>query len=461
MKKYDSIAIGTGSVMSIVSQVLREDPEKDIAVIEKDAPGGICLTRGCIPSKMILYPAEIVKHVKDAGKFGIDVDLNDIDKEGIMERMGEHVDEESGSIGHNLKHSDDLDFYHETGTFVDDYTLEVGGEVIKGDKIFICSGSEPLIPPIDGLESVDYLTSEELLRIEDFPESIIIIGGGYIAAEYGFFLSMMGTDVTIVGRNPQFVPDEEPKISEVLEKKLSEHMDIYTGHEAVKVREKKGKKGVMAKDRGGKKKTFKGDDLLMATGRKSNAEYLQPEKSGIETDERGWIRVNEHLETSKENIWALGDAVGKYLFKHVANYEAEIAYSNAFEEEKRSVDYHAVPHAVFTYPEVASVGMKEEEAREEHDVLVGYHSYEDTAKGMAMKAEDYFVKVIVEKNTYRILGAHIVGPQASTLIQEIVNLMYAGNQNIHPIYRGMHIHPALSEVVEKAFYNLHSHEHHH
>lgn len=154
----------------------------------------------------------------------------------------------------------------------------------------------------------------------------------------------------------------------------------------------------------------------------------------------------------------LGDANGKFMFKHKANYESRIVFYNAFLGKKVKVDYHAIPNAMFVYPEVASVGLREEEAAEKYDILVGYNWYESTAKGEAMMVKDYFVKVIVEKDSYRILGAHIIGPYASVLLQEIVNLMYTHDQSVMPIYNGMHIHPALSEVVEGVFYNLHDPE---
>ncbi|MFW6040754.1 MAG: dihydrolipoyl dehydrogenase [Thermoplasmatota archaeon] len=461
MKEYDVIAIGTGSVMSIIGQILTENQDLNVAVIENNKPGGICLTRGCIPSKMLLYPAEIVSHIRDAKKFGVDVDIKNINFEKIIKRMKDHIQRESQMIGDNLKKSNEIDFYHSNGEFIDDYTLQVNNKKIKGNKILICSGSRPFIPPIEGLDDVRYLTSETLLDIGKLPESIVVIGGGYIAAEYGYFLSMMGAKVTIIGRNTQFVPEEEPEISDVLREKLSSIMEIYTGYEVRKCKNKNGKKKVIGVNSKGEKISVESEEILMATGRRSNSDILKPEKSGIVTDDKGWIKVNRYLRTSKKNIWAMGDAIGKHMFKHVANYEAELVYFNAFKGEKRSVDYHAVPHAIFTYPEVASVGMNEKEAKRNHELLVGYQSYSDTTKGQAMMAEDYFVKVLVDKNDYKILGAHIVGPQASILIQEIVNLMYTSDQNITPIFRGMHIHPSLSEVVERAFFNLHPHAHQH
>jgi dihydrolipoamide dehydrogenase len=193
---------------------------------------------------------------------------------------------------------------------------------------------------------------------------------------------------------------------------------------------------------------------LIAAGRVSNTDILHPERANIQTDKRGWITVNQHLQSSQPNIWAFGDANGRYLFKHVANYESLIVYFNAVLKRDSTVDYHAIPHAVFTHPEIASVGLRENEAIEQlgkDNILIGYHRYQDTAKGEAMNVKDYFVKVIVMKESLKIVGAHIIGPHASVLIQEIVNLMYTPNQSAAAIINGMHIHPALNEVVERAF----------
>ncbi len=459
MKEYDLIVIGTGSGMSVVTRVLQDDPALDIAVIENEAPGGICLTRGCIPSKMLLYPAEVIDHINSSDRFGIDARVDSIDFKYVMDRMRSHIRPQSENIGNNLEKSRDLDFYHTTAKFVDDYVLDVGDQRIKGDKIILGIGSRVFVPAIKDLEKVGYLTSKTLLDLEELPKSVGVIGGGYIAAEYGYFLSMMGADVTIIGRNPQFVPSEETEVSDVLKKKLSRHMDIITSYGVTKVGKKSGKKVIVAED-GEEKKVVRCEEILLATGRRSNADLLDPGKSGIETDEKGWIKVDETLETSKPDIWALGDATGEHMFKHVANHEAQVVHENAFGNGVMRTDYHAVPHAVFTHPQVASVGLKEEEAKKIYDTLIGYYPFEQTAKGSAMDIKDYFVKVIVEQETYRILGAHIVGPQASVLIQEIVNLMYTTEQSAAPIYRGMHIHPSLSEVVQRAFSNLHSHDHH-
>jgi dihydrolipoamide dehydrogenase len=291
-----------------------------------------------------------------------------------------------------------------------------------------------------------------------------VIGGGYIAAEYGFFLAAMGAEVTILGRNPQFLPDEEPEISHVAKKHLEGGLRIETNHEVLEVTRKGGDKRLRARDRSTRKeRTFVADEILVAAGRGPVA-ILHPERAGIRTDAKGWIVTDEYLATSQPNVWALGDATGKFPFKHKANYDAQILYDNLLRGEKRKVDYHAVPHAVFTDPEVASVGLKEAEALSQYgseNLLVGFYQYEDTAKGEAMNVKDYFVKVLVERQGLAILGAHIVGPEASVLIQEVINLMYTPNRSVEPIREGMHIHPALSEVVERACLSLMPPEHYH
>jgi len=466
MKEYDFIAIGTGSAMEIVSAIFQDNPGAKVAVIDKDEPGGICLTRGCIPSKILLYPAEIVRTIEKAGEFGIHTDLKSIDFQAVMNRMRTLIYEDINMIRQGLSGSSNIDYYTSVAEFTAPYTLKVGDSTIMSKTIFLCAGSGPNIPPIGGLENVGYLTSDTILKANQLPETVAIVGGGYIAAEYSHFLSSMGSKVTVIGRNPQFIPAEEPEISALAKRELQRHMDIITNHE-VRSAEKTpaGKKRLIAVDRtNGKEVEVTSDEILLAAGRRPNTDILNPEKSGIKTDEKGWIVVNEYLETSQRNIWALGDANGKHLFKHVANYEAMIVYYNAILKRNLKVDYHAVPHAVFTYPEIASVGLREKEAiatYRKDDVLIGFQRYQDTAKGMAMGLKDYFVKVLVEKNTRKILGAHIIGPHASILIQEIISLMYTPAQSAKPITAGMHIHPALSEVVQRAFSSLMLPEHYH
>ncbi len=471
MKEYDVIAIGSGSSMNIVNAMMQGDRHMRIAVIDKDDPGGICLTRGCIPTKILVYPAEIIRSLDHAKEMGLDIQVKKPNFAKVMKRMRDHIQPDIESIRQGLSHSRNIDYYTDVASFVAPYQLRVGKETITAPMILLCLGSEITIPPIKGLEKAGYLTSDSVLKLKKLPESLLIVGGGYIAAEYGHFFSAMGSKVTIVGRNPRFLPGSEPEVSQVVLKQMRRHMTILTNHEGVEVKKHMlGKKELVAGDRGtGRMVKLSADEIMIASGRGPNTGVLHPERGGIETDEKGWIEVDEHLQTSQPNVWAFGDATGKHLFKHVANYESEVVFNNAVMGKKRKVDYHAVPAAVFTYPEVASVGLRQAEAVAQYGpqrVMVGMYRYEDTAKGSAMASEDHFVKVLVDGETDAILGAHIVGPHASILIQEIINLMYTENRSWRPYRAGMHIHPALNEVVDRAFGTLrpvqaaqHRHEH--
>ena len=458
MKHYDLIVIGTGSAMNLVSPYLEKNPKAKIAVIDKDEPGGICLNKGCIPTKMLLYPADLVRQIENARHFGIEANIEKVRFRSVMERMRAHIFRDMNSIRESLRETEVLDFYEERASFTAPYTLQAGGTRMKGREIFLCTGSKPFIPPIPGLEKAGHLTSDTVLELNELPRRLVIIGGGYIAAEYAHFFSAMGTEVTILGRNQRFLKDEEPEISEIAAAGLGNYVKIYTGAEVVRIKAgENGTKSVTA----GNEITVETDAILVAAGRASNSDILNPEAGGIDTDENGWIRVNGYLETSQPGVWAFGDATGKHLFKHAANYEAEVVYHNAVgagpAASKTSADYHAIPHAVFTYPEIAAVGMGEAEAVEtygEENVIIGAAPYGETGKGAAMglTESEYFVKVLLKNGTGDLLGAHIIGPQASVLIQEIVTCMYTEERR-YP-FSAMHIHPALSEVVDRAFSNL-------
>ncbi|MGA3404884.1 MAG: dihydrolipoyl dehydrogenase [Candidatus Bathyarchaeia archaeon] len=459
MKKYEVIAVGSGSAMNIVDPMLQNDQNLKFAVIDKDEPGGICLTRGCIPSKILLYPADVLRTIERAHEFGIEVEITNVDFAKVMKRMRTLIDHDINMIREGLSNSPNVDYYHAPAKFVDKYTMQVGGETIKGKMIFLCTGSKVLILPIIGLKEVGYHTSDTILHITRLPESIAIVGGGYIAAEYGHFLSSMGSKVTIIGRNKVFLPNEEPEISALVTRELGKHLTILTNQEVREARKTpQGKKQLISVNReNSEQTTITVDEIMIAAGRGPNTDILDPEKGGVRIDQKGWIIVNEYLETSQPNVWAFGDAIGRYLFKHAANGESMIVYQNAVTKRHVAMDYHAIPHAVFTYPEIAAVGLGEKSAVEKHgedNVLIGFYRYENTAKGEAMNVKDYFVKVILERQNFKILGAHIIGPFASILIQEIINLMYTSDQSARPMFDAMHIHPALNEVVQRAFNSL-------
>jgi dihydrolipoamide dehydrogenase len=344
-------------------------------------------------------------------------------------------------------------YYKGEASFIDDYIIDINNQLIKGEKIFIGSGARPTIPPIDGINDVDYLTNNNVFDLEQKPESLIIVGGGYIAAEFAHFFSAMGTNVTILQRGSRLMSNAEPEISDLLKITMEKRMSIITNFEVTAV-EHTNQVLVSGKQKlNGETKKFSAEKIMIAAGRTSNADRLHVENTGVNLDENGYIQVNEYLETTKKNIWAFGDATGKYMFKHVANEEALICWQNANNDHQHEMDYHAVPYAVFTYPQIAGVGLTEKEAKNQHDILVGKAHYADVAKGEAMMEINGFTKAIVNKEDGTILGFHIIGPSAPILIQEVVNAMAIGGQ-IGYLGQGMHIHPALPELILRTFSNL-------
>jgi len=452
MKEYDVIVVGSGSGMLIVDEALSIGLK--VALVDKGPYGGTCLNLGCIPSKTLIYPADIVAQIQEAKKLGIDAEIRNIDFGSIMERMRRGRQEVQSQIRHGVAEIEELDFYEGEGYFVADYTMDFDGEKLKGKKVFLASGSRPLIPPIKGLDGVDYLTNESALELTERPESVIIIGGGYVAVEFAHFFAAMGTKVTVLEMLDRLAQSEEREVSALLERAMARRMQVHTGTLAREIRKSDGGCTVLATVGGeGKETEFSAERVMIAVGRRSNADLLKVENTGVAVDERGFVKVDQYLETSKKGIYAVGDANGQQMFLHVANREAAVAWHNATAGKKIAMDYSAAPHAVYSHPQIASVGLTEDEARKSHNVLVGRASYSDTAKGEAMMEEEGFAKAIVDERSGNILGFHIIGPHAPILIQEVVNALASGG-DLRGIYGGLHIHPALPELVQRTFSNL-------
>ncbi len=452
MKDYDVIVIGSGSGSLIVDGALSEGLK--VALVDKGPYGGTCLNLGCIPSKMLIYPADRIAEIQEAGKLGIDAEVRSIDFGSIMERMRKSRRETQTQIRKGVEQLEGLDFYEGEGHFVADYTLEANGERIRGKKVFIASGSRTLIPPIKGVDSIDYLTNETVLELKERPGSIIIVGGGYIAVEYAHFFAAMGTGVTILEMLGGLAQSEEREISALLERRMAKRMRIYTNTQAQEIKKTSSGCTVMAKDvKTGKEAEYSAERVMIAVGRRSNADLLKVENTGVEVDKRGFIKVDDYLETSKKNIFAVGDVNGQQMFLHVANREAAVAWHNSISRERMVMDYSAVPHAVYSHPQIASVGLTEESARKDYRIQVGRAMYSDTAKGEAMMEEEGFTKAIVDEDSGRILGFHIIGPYAPILIQEVINAMATGG-SLQGIYGGLHIHPALPELIQRTFDNF-------
>jgi len=452
MKHFDVLVVGSGSGMMIADAAVNTG--KTVALVEMGKLGGTCLNTGCIPSKMVIYPADVVNIIRHAEELGIKATIDEIDFTGIMKRTREFVEHDRHPMEESIKQVEGLTYYPVKGEFIDNYTMKVGDETIKADNIFLVSGARPLIPPIKGIEKVPYLTNDTVWDLEEKPESIAIVGGGFVACEMAHFFSSMGVETHLLSRSPRLIKHAEPEVSEILTMSMRQRMHIETSIEVTEA-EKQGDMIKVVGIKDGEKKEYIVSKLLLAAGRKSNADLLRVENTGVEVDERGFIVVDEEYLTSKPNIWALGDAIGRAMFKHVANKEAEIVWHSFSHGHSHPMNYDLVPYAVFSWPQVASVGLTEAQVRDRGiSYFVGEYNYIDTAKGAAMAEEDGYVKVIITPEEYKILGAHIVGPYAPILIQEVINVMSAGDGTVYPLIDAMHIHPALPEVVQRAFYNI-------
>ncbi|RLC30479.1 dihydrolipoyl dehydrogenase, partial [Candidatus Woesebacteria bacterium] len=430
--------------------------------------------RGSSLSKLLLHHADLIKNIETARKTGMHIVLKDTNFENIMQKVREVISSNKKRINDDLDRFDNVDFYPCTAEFVDPYIVTVSywralppqarisapeDENITSKMFFLSLGSRPKTPSIKGMNRFNVYTSDNIMEMKILPNRLAIVGGGFVAAEYAHFFSAMGSEVTIIGRNRRFLPKEEPEISQLAEKELGKSMAIITNHEVRKMNENSSDEKILTLvNRGdGKETQIIADDVLLAAGRSPNTTFIHPVRGDIKTDDKGWLIVNEYLETPQRNIWSFGDANGRYQFKHAADYEARIVYENAINKRKVKVSYDVMPHAIFTYPEIAGVGLSESESLKdygEENILIGFSKYEDTVKGEIMDLKDFFAKIITHKSTGKILGAHIIGPYASIIIQEIVTLMHSSVDTYESIINGVHIHPSLSEVLEKALSNL-------
>jgi mycothione reductase len=463
MDEFDFLVIGSGSGLDVANVAANQG--QSVAVVEKGPLGGTCLNRGCIPSKLLLYHADVLETIERAGEFHIDARVEGVGFADIVREVNEEVEADAESIRRGLRSSSQHSLFEGKGRFVDDHTVEVvdgedDGVRLRAETILIAAGSRPAIPAIDGIDDVDYLTSTEALQLETTPDHLVIVGGGYIAAELGHFFGTFGSDVTIIGRRPNLLPEADDEVAQSFTERYADRFTVHTGHTATAVSESNGTVTVEAQpyeygDDGGivdeeAGVTVTGDELLIAAGRVSNADTLNLDATAVETDERGFVETDEYLRTAADGVWALGDIVGEYLLKHNANHEARTVARNIFGSDLEAVDYSAMPFAVFASPEVAGVGASESDLQAQgRDYATNTYRYEETARGDAMKTEG-FVKVLIDLDG-EILGCHIIGPDASTLVQEVVVAMTAGSGTVQDIRESIHIHPALPEVVQRAF----------
>ncbi|MFJ6535085.1 mycothione reductase [Paenarthrobacter sp. NPDC091711] len=455
-RHYDLVIIGTGSGNSIPGP---EFEDQSIAIIEKASFGGTCLNAGCIPSKMYVHTADTALDIVDSGRLGLHAEVTSIDWPGMVDRnFGKRVDAISAA-GEEYRRGPDspnVDVYDQHAVFVGERTLRTGQgaqqKIISGDQIVIAAGSRPLIPEAIAASGVRYHTNEDIMRLPQLPTSLVIIGGGSIAMEFAHVFDALGTDVTIITRST-LLRNLDDDLHIPFNDLAAERFDIRSGRTTVGADQTK--KGITVRLDDGSSAT--GEVLLVATGRIPNGDLLDLPTGGIETIGAGRIKVDEYgRSTSAAGVWALGDVSSPYMLKHVANAEMRAVRHNLLNPENlQKMPHDHVPAATFTHPQIATVGMTESQAREQgRNVTTKVQSYGDVAYGWALEDTTGICKLIADKDTGKLLGAHYMGPQASTLIQQMITVLafdldvrqFAGKQ--------YWIHPALPEVTENALLGL-------
>ena len=461
---FDLIVMGSGAGLDVANAAAQHGLK--VAIIEKGRMGGTCLNRGCIPSKLLIHSADVMETIKRAGAFGINVERISIDYKKIVSRVNGIIDYDSDNIRRAFEGIDNPVLFPTEGRFVGEKSIEVNGQIIVAPKILIATGTRPAIPNINGLKDSNYVTSDQALRLEKQPKTLTIIGGGYVAAELAHFFGALGSTINIIQLRDLLIPSEDEDISRKFTELFSQKYNTFLGYNAESVRKENELYHVIArKNNTSRSVEIISDQLLIATGRIPNSDALDLAKSGVRTNQEGFIEVDEKLETNVKGIFALGDAIGKYQFRHSANWEAQYAFNNIMTTEndkKLAVDYSVMPHAIFSSPQVAAVGYTEQELKRkegvggrEIDYVKSIYPFINTAMGQAIEDREGFVKFLVERKTRRILGCHIIGTNASVLIHEVLIAMKAGggresNNTLGNILRTVHIHPALSEVISRA-----------
>lgn len=449
---YDLIIIGAGSGNSVIG------PEMDgwrIAMIERGLFGGTCLNRGCIPSKMLIYPADLAEHAKDSSRYGIQTEFLGADWPAIVHRVFGRIDPIAEG-GRQYRHSlPNVDVYEHSAHFLGERELEVGGVRITGDRVVIAAGARSFIPDVPGIDDVPFHTSDSILRIAQQPKHLIILGGGFIATEVGHVFQALGSKVTIINRGHWLLQAEDQDVSRRFTQIAGERFDLALGTHVERVYRTDTGVGLHVTCDAGER-TIEGDVLLVAAGRIPNSDELRVLAGGVEIDEMGNVLVDQYGRTSSPGVWALGDINGRHQLKHMANGEAKAVRHNLMNpDELLEYDNRPAPHAVFTSPQIGAVGVTEQQVQASGQSYVTItHAFGDAAYGWAMEDTTGFCKLIGDPHTRMVIGAHLMGYQASMLVQLLVQGMHLGNTADEMASGQVWIHPALSEVVEQALLKL-------
>jgi mycothione reductase len=451
---FDLAIIGTGSGNSLVTA---DFDGKRVAIIESGTFGGTCLNVGCIPTKMYVYAADVANTITHAARYGIDATLDGVRWPDIRDRVFGRIDPISaGGKDYRVNGPNTTAFLgHATFTGPRRLRIDTGidtGEQITADQIVIAAGAHPTVPNLVSESGVAFHTSDSVMRLDELPKALVILGSGFVAAEFAHVFSALGSQVTVVARSNALLRQLDTEISQRFTAIARRQWDVRLNTALAKVSGDVSEVRLDFAD--GSDVT--GDVLLVATGRAPNTANLGLEVAGIATHEDGGVTVDTHGRTNVEGVWALGDVSSAHQLKHVANHEARIvAHNLAHRGDLRSFDHRHVPSAVFTCPQIATVGLTEEQLKVQgRSYVTNSQSYADTAYGWAMEDTTGVCKVIADPTSGELLGAHLMGYQASNLIQPLIQGMSFG-QTVTEMAHGQYwIHPALSEVVENALVGL-------
>ncbi|MEM3832507.1 MAG: mercury(II) reductase [Thermoprotei archaeon] len=449
VETFDLVIIGGGSA-AFAAAIKASEFDASVAMIERSTIGGTCVNVGCVPSKRMLRVGEVY-YYSDYNYSGIALEQGALNFEAIVRQKDDIVlDLRATKYSDVLKSLSNATLIKGSAKFVSKDHIDVNGQIIRGKKFIVATGSSPRILSIEGINKVDYLTNVEALSLRELPKSMLIIGGRALALEFAQMYAHFGTNVTVLQRSPRIIPNEEPEISEALRTYLEdEGIEIHTGVTIKRVQQRNGSKIVIAQIEG-KERDFEAEQLLIATGRIPNTSNLGLERVGVKLREDGAILVNDEMRTTAPNIWAAGDVTGQPMLEPVAAKEGAIAAENALSNAGRKMDFSAVPHAIFTTPQVASVGMTEAQV-----VAQGYIcncrvlDMSLVPKAKIIGDTRGLIKMVTDYKTGRILGVHILSYAAAEIIHEAV-LAVKFKLTIDDIIDTVHIFPTMAESIKLA-----------
>lgn len=452
---YDYIIIGAGSGNSIPTP---DFDDKSIAIVEKGLFGGTCMNVGCIPTKMYVYAADVAYEAQHSERLNITTEYSGADWSGIVDRIFHNRIDPIAEAGEQYRRGPEtpnITVYDQHAQFVGPKTIATGQgdspKTISGDTIIIATGSRPFIPEIIAQSGIPYHTNDDIMRLPRQPKSLLILGGGFIAMEFAHVFDALGTKVSVINRSP-FLRHLDDDIADAYNSLAQDRYDTHIGRTVVDASGNH-EEITLTLDDG---TTVSAEALLIATGRTPNGDQMNLSAGGVDMHNDGRIKVDEIGRTTAEGVWALGDVSSPHQLKHVANAETKMVRHNILNpDDMKPMPHEYVPSAVFTHPQIATVGMTEAQARDAgHDVTVKIQDYGDVAFGWAMEDSTGIVKLIADKKTGLLLGAHYMGPQASTLIQQMITVMAFGLDVREVATKQYWIHPALPEVTENALLGL-------